>query len=266
MRSLRPQLQTVGRVIELIAKSGATNWAMHLKEEISDKSRDQLLPHEWRDTWTWARLYGYLKKIDGRGRIKALCTERTDLEDRLKRVFGELVRLHTTRRLNENMTDFVKSALVRFTVALRRIGAGTGRMAPIHQRDAQEAMNRCYSAVPCWIMPSDRVSEFLPSAIGSFDLVVVDEASQSDMMAIPAVLRGKKVLVVGDDKQVSPGVGFVKIGLVMRLRHNYLHDQPFAQLLTQGNSLYDLAMAMFPGERILLREHFRCVEPIISWS
>jgi superfamily I DNA and/or RNA helicase len=39
------------------------------------------------------------------------------------------------------------------------------------------------------------VSEFLPSAIGSFDLVVVDEASQSDMMAIPAVLRGKKVLV-----------------------------------------------------------------------
>jgi very-short-patch-repair endonuclease len=33
-----------------------------------------------------------------------------------------------------------------------------------------------------------------------------------------------------------------------------------------GGSLYDLANAMFPGRRIMLHEHFRCVEPIIRFS
>ena len=31
-------------------------------------------------------------------------------------------------------------------------------------------MENCYSAVPCWIMPTWRISEHLPAEIGSFDL------------------------------------------------------------------------------------------------
>ena len=53
-----------------------------------------------------------------------------------------------------------------------------------------------------------RVSESLPAELGCFDLVVIDEASQSDLTALPSLLRAQKVLIVGDDKQVSPeGVG-----------------------------------------------------------
>jgi len=37
-------------------------------------------------------------------------------------------------------------------------------------------------------------------------LVIVDEASQSDLWALPALLRAKKLLIVGDNKQVSPTV------------------------------------------------------------
>jgi superfamily I DNA and/or RNA helicase len=64
-------------------------------------------------------------------------------------------------------------------------------------------MEGCHDAVPCWIMPSWRVSEQLPAALGSFDLVIMDEASL-DAREIPTLLRGKKVLVVGDDRQVRP--------------------------------------------------------------
>src|SRR5262249_2468844 len=53
---------------------------------------------------------------------------------------------------------------------------------------------------------------------------------------------------------------------ILQLRHNYLKEQPFAQLLLPGSSLYALANAVFPGTRIMLREHFRCVEPIIRFS
>jgi hypothetical protein len=43
-------------------------------------------------------------------------------------------------------------------------------------------------AVPCWIMNHSRISEAMPPDIGTFDLVIVDEASQSDLWALPAIL------------------------------------------------------------------------------
>ncbi len=115
-------------------------------------------------------------------------------------------------------------------------------------------------------MPSWRISESLPSTLGSFDLVIIDEASQSDISALPALLRAKKVLIVGDDKQVSPTAAFIEERAIRSLRMHYLDGQPFGSLMLPGNSLYDLALASFPGRRIMLREHFRCVEPIIRFS
>jgi superfamily I DNA and/or RNA helicase len=51
---------------------------------------------------------------------------------------------------------------------------------------------------------SNGVSEQLPADLAAFDLVVIDESSQSDITALPAIMRAKNVLIVGDDKQVSP--------------------------------------------------------------
>jgi len=79
-------------------------------------------------------------------------------------------------------------------------------------------------------------------------------------------MRGKKLLIVGDDRQVSPTAAFVPAKTLLLLRHNYLKEQPFADSLLPGSSLYDWANAAFPGTRIMLREHFRCVEPIIRFS
>ncbi len=111
----------------------------------------------------------------------------------------------------------------------------------------------CYSSVPCWIMPTWRVSDSLPSDCGSFDLVIIDEASQSDITALPAILRAKKLLVVGDDKQVSPTDAFLAEETVLKLRNSFLQEQPFAELLLPGVSVYDLANAVFPSQRIMLK-------------
>jgi very-short-patch-repair endonuclease len=164
------------------------------------------------------------------------------------------------------MTERVQGALMRFVSSVAKIGKGTGKRAPRHRRDAYRAMQDCYGGVPCWIMPTWRVSESLPSDFGSFDLVIIDEASQSDITALPAILRAKKLLIVGDDKQVSPTAAFLAEEKILQLKHNFLRDQPFAELLLPGVSIYDLANAVFPGQRIMLTEHFRCVEPIIRFS
>src|SRR6195256_2761007 len=79
-------------------------------------------------------------------------------------------------------------------------------------------------------------------------------------------LRAKKVLIVGDDKQVSPTAAFIEEQKIRRLRMHYLDGQPFGALMLPGNSLYELALACYPGRRIMLKEHFRCVEPIIRFS
>ena len=115
-------------------------------------------------------------------------------------------------------------------------------------------------------MPTWRVSEQLPSSLGSFDLVILDEASQSDARELPALLRGKKVLVVGDDRQVSPTSAFLSIANISRLRQNFLSEFPYRAEVEPGASLYDLARVMFPAKFVMLKEHFRCVEPIIRFS
>ena len=266
IHELRPQLDAVKRVAELVGSSGALRWADSLRTQPVTGAVDPLTPTNWRDSWDWSRMNTYLQEIDGRDRLRQLAEQLTQRDDELKRKFSEVVKLRTYLGLKQNITERVAAALTLFINAIRNIGKGTGIRARRFRRNARDAMEKSYSAVPCWIMPTWRVSESLPAQLGSFDLVIVDEASQSDISALPALLRGKKLLIVGDDKQVSPMAPFVEERKILQLQHNYLKNQPFAPALLPGGSLYTLAQAMFPAQRILLREHFRCVEPIIRFS
>ena len=198
--------------------------------------------------------------------IDELAAEREAAEKRCRQLFGEIVRERTFYQLERRLSAAIKAALVEFVRALARIGRGTGKTAWMHRRTARDAMARCYGAVPCWIMPTWRVAEQLPAELGAVELVIIDEASQSDVTELPALLRGKKILVVGDDRQVSPTAPFVTQEKIAQLRHHYLGDMPFKSLLEPGESIYDLMRAVFPNERLMLKEHFRCVEPIIRFS
>ena len=266
LNDLRPALATIKRVTAAIESSGARQWADVLRCQPVTGVDDPWTPGGWRKSWEWARHNTYLQEIDGRARIQKLSEDLLRCDEELKKTFQKVVELRTYLGLMQSLTDRVKSALTRFMTAIQKIGKGTGVRARRFRRNARDAMELCYSAVPCWIMPIWRVSESLPVALASFDLVIVDEASQCDITSLPALIRGKKLLIVGDDKQVSPTGGFIEERKILQLRHNYLKNQPYADLVLPGGSLYALAQAMFPGERILLREHFRCVEPIIRFS
>jgi len=163
-------------------------------------------------------------------------------------------------------TPKVLQALAGYATAIRRIGQGTGPNAVRYRRDARAAMQDAAGAVPCWIMSHAKISESMPADIGAFDLVIVDEASQSDLWALPAIVRGKKILVVGDDKQVSPDGGFIASQRIDELRNRFLSGQPYGVEMTPEKSLYDLAARVFAAEQVMLREHFRCVPPIIAYS
>ncbi len=255
-------LAAVRRTADRIAAAGAPRWAARLRSDPSPSA----LPDGWRSAWDGAAAEGKLARADGRGPLLALARERDALDRRGRKLFVELVRERAFYALERRLSPRVKSALVEYVRALGRLGKGTGKGAGRHRRVARDAMARCYDAVPCWIMPTWRVAEQLPSDMAAFDLVILDEASQSDVTELPALLRGRKILAVGDDRQVSPTPPFVSQGQVAQLRHRYLRHLPYAALLEPGESLYDLMRAVFPDSRLMLKEHFRCVEPIIRFS
>ena len=165
-----------------------------------------------------------------------------------------------------NSPQSIRQALQAYLNSIQAMGAGTGIRAVRHRRHARDAMLKAYMAVPCWVLPQWRVSETLPPEIGLFDLVIIDEASQSDIWALPALLRGKKLLVVGDHKQVSPSAVGLAEQRIVDLEQRFLNSQFHGAQMTPDKSVYDLARVVFAGNSVMLKEHFRCVPAIIEFS
>jgi len=264
--ALQGDLSTVETITKRIKESGASRWARVLRTEPPASAQDAWLPPDYRSAWEWARARGYLDAIGGRERLQRLSEDRLSVEADLRAAYARVVELRTWKALNANMTPSISAALAAYLAAVTRIGAGTGIRATRHRRDARKAMSNAFGATPCWIMAHWRVSEALPPQLGLFDLVVIDEASQSDIRAFPAILRAKKLLVVGDDKQVSPSDVGVKETDLADLRARFLGAFPYGQHFLPGSSIYELGSTMFAKDVIRLREHFRCVEPIIAFS
>jgi hypothetical protein len=87
---------------------------------------------------------------------------------------------------------------------LRRELQKQRRHKPIRQL-FREIPNLLGQVKPCLLMSPLSVSQFLDPDTAQFDLVIFDEASQIRTEdAIGAVLRGKALVVVGDNKQLPP--------------------------------------------------------------
>jgi len=148
---------------------------------------------------------------------------------------------------------------------MKKLGKGTGKHAHTHRQNAQRHLNQCKDAVPAWIMPLHRVYEAVEAGAGIFDVIIVDEASQCGPEALPLLYLGKRVLVVGDDKQISPEAVGINRSQIQQLMQNYLYDFEHFDSFDAENSVFDHGRIRF-NNRISLREHFRCMPEIIRFS
>lgn len=267
VRGFDGYLETVRGVCDRVKASGAPHYAESLKAPVGGTA-DTLLPDNWRLAWRLKRLANYLDSIDARDEMKKLAKDRHDVENDLSRAYRHVVVKRTWLKLAGNASPKVRAALQAYLAAIQKIGKGTGKRAVRFRQDAREATSQANPAVPCWIMPHYRVSESLPPELGCFDLVVIDEASQSDLTALPALLRAQKVLIVGDEKQVSPDVVGLQVAKVNNLMNRFLGNQVpiFRAQMDPAHSIYDLFKVAFATSTVMLKEHFRCVGPIIEYS
>lgn len=265
--ALGVELTRIREAANVISRAGAEKLATRLCTVTVERSGEEsVIPATWRAAWNWARMRTHIEQIEARDELFDLSNQRRGVEVNLSRFYREMVSKAAWLATKGNATPKVLQALAGYATAIRKIGMGTGPNATRYRRNAREAMTDAAGAIPCWIMSHARISESMPPDIGAFDLVIVDEASQSDLWALPAILRGKKILVVGDDKQVSPDGGFISSKSINALVVRFLAKQPYVSSMTPGMSLYDLASRVFASAQVMLREHFRCVPPVIAYS
>jgi very-short-patch-repair endonuclease len=150
--------------------------------------------------------------------------------------------------------------------SMRRLGKGTGKHAPKHRKEAQQHLNSCKDAVPAWVMPLHRIWDTITPEPEMFDFIIVDEASQCGLEGLPLTFLAKKILIVGDDKQISPAAVGDNEGDIDKLKEKYLKDFDLKSTFHSQSSLFDHASVRFGSGRVTLREHFRCMPEIIRFS
>jgi very-short-patch-repair endonuclease len=264
LKTLAPQLLRISCDLDGLAAAGAPDWAARLRDA-PDRAPD-LIPEGWRAAWTWAEMTTQVETIVRLGNGDDHRARKSETMKRRRRLLEELIRIRTLLGLKARMTGPIRQAMEAFTQAISKIGTGKGKRAPRFIRAAQDAAKQASTAAPVWIMPEYKIPEQLPPDFGSFDLVILDEASQSDITALAALARGKKILVVGDEEQVSPSVVGIPDQKINALRAEYLHGLPNAKLMDQNASIFEITKRMHPDAHVMLREHFRCVAPIIQFS
>ena len=267
LHALSGRLKIVDETTARIAECGGAKLAQSLRRP-AQADDPKFTPDTLLRAWRLRRLATHLEAIDAQSELRKLSSARADIEHDLARAYEDLVVRRTWLKLAENTTPNVRAALQAYLNAIQRIGKGTGKRAFRYRRDARFAAAEAHHAVPCWIMPHHRVSETLPAEFGCFDLVVIDEASQSDLSALPVLLRASKLLIVGDDRQVSPQAIGLEEERIKSLMQRYLQEQVplYRAQMSPDRSIYDLARVVFAHSGVMLKEHFRCVAPIIEYS
>ena len=264
LRGLTEELTQVGRDLEGMRDAGALQWASAcLKSPLEAAS---LLPPAWREAWDWAVMRARIDQIIALGNGDSWREKKLELARRRERLFEQLIRANTLLGLKQRLTGPVQTALAIFTQGIRKLGKGTGKSAGRWRTAIRKAAMEAAPAVPVWVMPEHKIAEQLAPKLADFDLVILDEASQSDVTAIAALARGKKHLIVGDEQQVSPAAVGIPQNKIDVLRAEHLASLPNKNVIDAGTSIFDIAMQMFPHSHLILREHFRCAEPIIQFS
>lgn len=218
------------------------------------------------DAWHWAQARCWIEDYIRQEDVPALVKRAKQIEDEINSIIAKLASLHAWSFCFSRLKEDHRRHMEAWQQSMRRLGKGTGKHAPRHRREAQGHLNECREAIPAWVMPLHRVWDTVHPAPGMFDVIIVDEASQCGVEALPLFYLGKKILIVGDDKQISPDAVGLPRASVHRLMEEFLYDFHFKSSFDIESSLFDHGKLRYGTRRITLREHFRCMPEIIRFS
>lgn len=187
--------------------------------------------------------------------VRSLDVTRNRISSQLQLLAVELVDAKVVKELSQAFSPEAQSALIQFSqIAGKAKFARSSQASKMTQRQRRrrqeylDAFDRCSRFIPCWVLTTSQISNYLqPECL--FDLIVIDEASQSDVTVLPSMLRGSQWLIVGDGKQVSPTECFVSEDQIDSLRAA-IPSSPLESSLLPGHSFFDMCSQAFPRGRV----------------
>ncbi|MFI5233244.1 MAG: AAA domain-containing protein, partial [Gemmatimonadales bacterium] len=244
-------------------RSASPAWAHAVAKR--ESPHDQVrAPGDVNAAWRWRQL---LEELDRRSALDDVTIARRleSARQSLRVATATLIDRKAWLAQLQRTDLAAQQALYGWLDTQRKIGKGSGRRVPELRAQSRKLLSVAREAVPVWIMPLSRVAESFDPARGIFDVVIVDEASQSDVTGLLAWYLGREVAIVGDHEQVSPLAVGQSVDSASTLISEHLTGIPNSHLYDGKTSIYDLARQSFGGV-IGLREHFRCVPDIIDFS
>lgn len=222
--------------------------------------------NNWEQAFYWKKTKQWLANFSKRDET-TLSDQIEQTEQKITDLITKVGAMKAWVNMLRAMTAEQAKHLKAWARSIKSIGKGTGKNAHRHVANAQKHMEKCKDAIPAWIMPLHRVFENFEIKPNLFDIVIVDEASQSWHDALLLNYLAKKMIIVGDDQQISPNIIGIHGADIEKLSQKYLKtiDFAFADTFNLNNSFFDISYIMFK-KIITLREHFRCMPEIIGFS
>jgi very-short-patch-repair endonuclease len=242
---------------------------------LAELMRDSCGDAEWSsristlgDAWAWAVATRFLDSFDEQPSEEVVQEQLRSAIDDLGDATGKLAAELGWGKCLTKMTAEQERALRTYQSNISSKGKGQGKWAGKYERAARQAMSLAREAVPAWIMPLNEVLDTIPPDQNSFDVVIVDEASQAGIEALFLLWLAPRIIVVGDERQCAPAT-ILRGGLqqVYDRLDELLSDVPeYLRLeFTPKSNLFSLLSTRY-GSVVRLREHFRCMPEIIGWS
>ncbi len=276
--------QALGQCLEKLELLEKGRAALHERESLNERLRiatpklERQLENTFNDSfwderinnfesaWAWKLADNWVREFGREHNEIALEASLKQLTTEEQKVISRLSATKAWDNCLRKLTAFQRSNLIAWATAMRKMPKTlTAKTRPKWLREAQQCMDNCRGAIPAWIMPLYRVFETIPPTPECFDVVIIDEASQTGPEGLVLQYLAKQIIIVGDAQQISPDAIGVPEDEIDALIKRYLDDIPFKGFYTPTTSLFAFAEILFSG-KIVLREHFRCMPEIIQFS
>jgi superfamily I DNA and/or RNA helicase len=132
------------------------------------------------------------------------------------------------------------------------------------------SLHKILKFLPVWVVTNLSAKHSFPLKNNLFDILIIDEASQCDIVsALPLFYRAKHIVIIGDPYQLK------HISLLTETQDrnlavtHHISELVFKNYSYTKHSLYDLAeqtIQLHDEQPFLLNEHYRCHPDIVSFS
>lgn len=169
-----------------------------------------------------------------------------------------------------NLSAEQRKCLTNYYAVIRQLaGDYPGNKAYAKLKKQQELLfEEVKKILPIWSVTNLSAGGNFPFSSNIFDVVIIDEASQSDIAsALPLLFRAKKAAIIGDPQQLRH-IAAIRRSQDNRLLQKYdLLQHDTLRFSYSAQSLYDCARGAVGKENVtFLNEHYRSHFSIIEFS